>query len=138
MISTTFGKLAILRNPSPGQIGTGTLSRLANTGEGTSFPHRVQISRLLRPVIGVVEDYEKAFLDLVKLHADRVADGNFKIRDDKKEAFDAELKALHELAVEVHALPLPQAVLAKSALTSHDLLVLEDAGLVKLDPTELA
>jgi hypothetical protein len=133
MISTTFGHLAILRAPQPGQIGVGTLSRLATIGAETKFAHRIQVSRFLRPVIETVQAYEKSFTELVQNHADKISAGNFKIRETERATYEDELRSLHDIVVEVAVLPLPQSVLESSSLTPQDLMLLEDAGLVKLD-----
>jgi len=133
MISTTFGHLAILRAVQPGQIGVGTLTRLATVGTETKFHHRIQIGRFLRPIFEVVQSYENSFIELVSKHADKVSSGNFKLRDAERVAYEKELRALHAIEVEVAVLPLPQSVLEASPLTPQDLMLLEDAGLVKLD-----
>jgi hypothetical protein len=133
MISTTFGHLAILRAAQPGQIGVGTLTRLATIGVETKFAHRIQISRFLRPVLEVVQSYENSFVELVSKHADKVSSGNYKLRDAERTAYEDELRSLHDVVVEVAVLPLPQSVLEASPLTPQDLILLEDAGLVKLD-----
>jgi hypothetical protein len=137
MIKTTFGQLAILRAPQPGQIGIGTLTRLATIGVETKFAHRIQISRFLRPVVEVIQAYEKSFMELVQSHSDKISSGNFKLRDAERITYEDELLALHNVEVEVAVLPLPQSVLESSPLTPQDLMLLEDAGLVVLKPTAL-
>jgi hypothetical protein len=120
----------------------GPLTKLNDADDrACTIVDRMRITRLIKAIMPLLEEYEHAYLDLVRKYGTpRMPGGNIydlpdgsKGKDDEEKArngklraeFDAELDSLGNAECEINASPLPVETYGKLPLLPRDLLKLD-------------